>query len=175
MTIRKGARVVIRRSSFLHPKSSIEHFVASHPFNSALQIYLPRTNETSHIHQERQDVGAEAGVESVDPPDDLSASPSRAKENSQVSVADQPYSSCPYSLIRCNLAALLEADFLERHIRGSCAQFSALSVNTPTDRTDVAGIVPDGHLILSVTKHTYERLGLVGQHVSHDPGTFLCT
>ncbi|CAL8467676.1 g7214 [Coccomyxa elongata] len=51
-------------------------------------------------------------------------------------------------------------------------RFCALSVNTHLDRTDAAAILPNGHLVLSVRRSTYERLGLVGQHATHDPDVY---
>lgn len=166
MTIRKGARIVIRRSSFSHPKSTVDAFVISHPFNSALQICLPRTTETTANSQVRESVGADVSADPVSTPYDL-----RTSEFSQDSVVHR-ISRLAYNLLRCNLAVLLDSEFLERHVRGLCAEFTALSVNTPIDRTDVAAILPGGQLVLSVTRDTYERLELVGKHAFHDKGIF---
>ena len=67
-----------------------------------------------------------------------------------------------YHLLRCNLAALADEDFVERHVRPEAAHFCALSVNTPLDRTDAAAVLPDGRLVLAVTDETHQKLGLVG-------------
>lgn len=67
-----------------------------------------------------------------------------------------------FHLMRCNLAALAEEDFVERHVRPEAAQFCALSINAPLDRTDAAAVLPEGRLVLAVTDETYQQLGLPG-------------
>lgn len=176
MASRKGARVVVRRSSFSHPKSCIDKFVANHPFNSALQVLLPDDVDKNSILKLDSAFDAESSVQVIRTAHDVPNPPTIAADsvlNLQQNKVVNQINGRGYSTVRCNIAIFLDTEFLERHVRGECARFSALSVNTPIDRTDVAAILPDGDLVLSVTRSTYERLGVVGKHASHDPGNHL--
>ena len=144
MTAKKGARLIVRRSHFEHPNSKLAAFVEGHPYNCAVQLLLPES------------VSDSAGA---------SATPWGA-----ASPTAERISGRHYSLVRCQLAALADEEFVERHIRAEAACFCALSANTPLDRTDAAAILPDGHLVLSVTGETYIRLGLLGSHDPERPG-----
>ena len=75
-----------------------------------------------------------------------------------------------YTLVRCNLACLVEHDFVERHVRAEAASFCALVVGTRADLDDSAAILPDGKLHLAVSQGTYQNLGLQGARVPHNPG-----
>lgn len=172
MTIRKGPRVVVRRSSFLHPKSCIGEFVASHPFNSALQICLPKSSWYEESKKVNGGLTADVDVDLTTSTGDLGENVDQQRAQSARQLVEKRIHDCSYILKRCNVAVLLDTEFLERHVRGQYAQFCALSVNTHLDRTDAAAILPNGHLVLSVRRSTYERLGLVGQHATHDPGSF---
>lgn len=148
MTAKKGARLIVRRSHFEHPNSKLPAFVEGHPFNCALQVILPQGVSES--------TGASTGPWGP-------ASPTAERTSGR-----------HYSLVRCQLAALADEEFAERHIRAEAACFSALSANTPLDRTDAAAILPDGHLVLSVTGETYSRLGLLGLNDRERPGPECC-
>lgn len=172
MTTRKGPRVVVRRSSFLHPKSGIQEVVASHPFNSALQITFPRRNSQEDLKGVSEGLTANVDVDITTSSGDLGELVDQHRAHSARQLIEKRINDGSYTLIRCNVAVLLDTDFIERHVRGQCAHFCALSVNTQLDRTDAAAILPNGHLVLSVRRSTHERLGLVGQHATNDPGSY---
>lgn len=66
-----------------------------------------------------------------------------------------------YYAIRCNAGLFSDAAFVESHVKG--AQLYAISAATPLDRTDTVAITPDGKMHLSVTKDTFQQLGLPGK------------
>ena len=172
MTIRKGPRVVVRRSSFSHSKSCVDGFIASHPFNSALQICLPKIYRQEESKSLSEGLTVTEHINVPTSPGDLGEVVDQHRTQSAQQLVEKHVNDCTYTLIRCNVAVLLDTEFIERHVRGQYAQFCALSVNTHLDRTDAAAILPNGHLVLSVRRSTHTRLGLVGQHASHDPGSF---
>jgi hypothetical protein len=61
--------------------------------------------------------------------------------------------------------------FLQADVRVllETGQLLATSVRAPVDQMAAAALVPPGHLILSLDKDTYERLGLTGRasHFHH--------
>ncbi|KAI8825190.1 ribonuclease P 40kDa subunit-domain-containing protein [Fimicolochytrium jonesii] len=59
------------------------------------------------------------------------------------------------------LSHFLDETFLKNYVRQG--GFTALRVNARLDTDDVFAILPTGHLLLSLTKDTYESLGLVGK------------
>ena len=173
---------MVRRSYFGHPKCALTTFISGHPLNYALELILPDAKieifpsqqESSAIKpaqnfQNTPILGAESAsfacaTEAVSP---------RGLEERALDSFARQLGSRNYTLVRCNLACLVEHDFVERHIRGEAASFCALSVNTPIDSGDSAAILPDGRLHLAVSEDTYRRLGLQGAHAPHNPGT-LC-
>lgn len=180
MSPRQGARLVVRHSSFGHPKCALSSFVEGHPLNHAIEII--KANSRPFKGHLAQPDSAEASIEpgQTSPICDSEAAglcPSTGRnlhegtfhDSSEVSL--RSIGSREYTLVRCNLACLVEHDFVERHIRAEAASFCAVSVSTKNDEDDSAAILPDGKLHLAVSKEAYQRLGLPGAHVLHNPGT----
>lgn len=178
---KKGCRLVLRHSNFQHPKSYLSSFVESHPFNCSLQILLPTFSayDSSGAKLGRslgpprsfRSAGDGPGSEE-DPGTDRGASTSEALKkltDSQKKVLNH-ISDRHYTVLHCSTSVFLDTEFIERHVRAEAAQFCALSVNTPADRSDTAAVLPEGRLVLSVSRETHERLGLVGARALHDPG-----
>ncbi|KAK9728179.1 hypothetical protein K7432_001288 [Basidiobolus ranarum] len=62
---------------------------------------------------------------------------------------------------RLRLSYFIQPEFLRSHVRNGSV--TALTHNTGIDTDDVFALDSTGHLILSVTKDTYEELGLIGK------------
>ncbi len=180
MSPKQGARLVVRRSYFGHPKCALTTFISGQPLNHALELILPDARI--------ENLPSEQVSRAIKPTQNFQNTPileierasfacateaksPRGLENRALDALEQQLGSRRYILVRCNLACLVEHDFVERHIRGEAASFCALSVNTPIDSGDSAAILPDGRLHLAVSEDTYRRLGLQGAHVPHNPGT----
>ena len=180
MSPKQGARLVVRRSYFGHPKCALTTFISGHPLDHALQLILP--DARIEILPSVQDSSAIKPAQNFQNTPILdterasfacateAVSPRGLEERALDSFAQQ-LGSRNYTLVRCNLACLVEHDFVERHIRGEAASFCALSFNTPIDSDDSVAVLPDGRLHLAVSEDTYRRLGLQGTHVPHNPGT----
>ena len=181
MSPRQGARLVVRHSSFGHPKCALGAFIEGHPLNHALEVIKPGNRPLKGLSG--QSDSAETSIEpgQTSPICDSEAAgvgPSTGEtlhggitpdslELDVVSIGSREY-----TLIRCNLACLVEHDFVERHIRAEAASFCAVSVGKNADEDDSAAILPDGKLHLAVSKEAYQRLGLQGAHVPHNPGAY---
>ena len=170
---------MVRRSYFGHPKCALTTFISGHPLNHALELILPDARiDNSPYGQESSP---------IKPAQNFQNTPILGTERATFACATEAISpqglgkraldaltqqlgSRRYTLVRSNLACLVEHDFVERHIRGEAASFCALSVNTSIDSGDSAAILPDGRLHLAVSEDTYRRLGLQGAHVPHNPG-----
>ena len=181
MSPRQGARLVVRHSSFGHPKCALGAFIEGHPLNHAIEIISP-----SATHSEGSSTHLNSAERSLKPGQ---TSPICGSEAAEVSprtsesvhgTTSHDFLAAPlrrvgsreYTLVRCNLACLVEHDFVERQIRAEAASFCAVSVDRRADTGDSAAILPDGKLHLAVSKEAYHRLGLQGAHVSHNPGAW---
>ena len=171
---------MVRRSYFGHPKCALTTFISGHPLNYALELILsdariensPSEQESSAIKPAQNFQNTPIlGTERASFACATEATSPRGLEKRVLDALAQQLGSRRYTLVRCNLACLVEHDFVERHVRGEAASFCALSVNTPIDSGDSAAILPDGRLHLAVSEETYRRLGLQGAHVPHNPGT----
>ncbi|CAG9771973.1 unnamed protein product [Ceutorhynchus assimilis] len=69
-----------------------------------------------------------------------------------------------YKVAKLNLADLVEAVFLNSFIKKG--KLSLLSIGTKIDADNCCAVTPDGNLILSLLKDTYQSCGLEGK-VSH--------
>ena len=173
---------MVRRSCFGHSKCALSAFISGHPLNHALEIILPDARIQT-VPSEQRTSGSEpaqsprktpiSGTVSASFAFATEAKSCRGPQDNAVDALAQQLGSRRYTLVTCNLACLVEHDFVERHIRGEAASFCAVSVNTPIDSGDSAAILPDGRLHLAVSDETHRRLGLQGAHVPHNPGA-LC-
>ncbi|KAI9209832.1 ribonuclease P 40kDa subunit-domain-containing protein [Polychytrium aggregatum] len=68
---------------------------------------------------------------------------------------------------RIGLSFFLQPEILKAIKRGS---FRAMNLDAKIDASDVFALLPDGILVLSVEKDTYETLGLVGEHSRFSKG-----
>ncbi|KAK2553097.1 Ribonuclease P protein subunit p40 [Acropora cervicornis] len=66
-----------------------------------------------------------------------------------------------FSLIEAPLHAFIETDFIKTFVKDG--QFVALSWETRVDTGNCVAVLPNGTLILSLNKDTYEQLGLTGK------------
>ncbi|XP_067055757.1 ribonuclease P protein subunit p40-like isoform X1 [Acropora muricata] len=66
-----------------------------------------------------------------------------------------------FSLIEAPLHAFIETDFIKTFVKDG--QFVALSWETRIDTGNCVAVLPNGTLILSLNKDTYEQLGLTGK------------
>lgn len=179
MSPRQGARLVVRHSSFGHPKCALGAFIEGHPLNHAIEIISPnvRDNEGPLAHPNSAEAATEPGQSSSicgSEAAGLSPSISRAVRGTTchdiMELSLRRIEFRENTLVKCNLACLMEHDFVERQIRAEAASFCAVSIDTRADVGDSAAILPDGKLHLAVSKEAYQRLGLHGAHVPHNPG-----
>lgn len=179
MSPKEGARLLARQSDFGHPKCALSNFIFGHPLNQAVSILYPQiNNEKTPTEQENSSSTFEGQIEKAPicgsetaqfgPRTDHTSHKSRP-DHAFEAIA-QRLRSREYTAVRCNLACLVEHDFVERHIRGEAASFCAQSVGTLIDGGDSAAVLPDGKLHLAVSEATYQRLGLQGARVPHNPG-----
>ena len=179
MSPRQGARLVVRHSSFDHLKCALSAFIAGHPLNHALEIVQPflynHSADLSHLNVAKAsfEPGHKAsicatGAVGVTPSTGAALHDSESDDTLKANL--QRIASREYTLVRCNSACLVEHDFVERHIRAEAASFCAISVGTQTSDSDSVAILPDGKLHLAVSANTFQRLGLQGAHVPHNPG-----
>ena len=179
MSPRQGARLVVRRSSFGHPKCALSALISGHPLNHAVELIKPDPKyvDESSTHLNNAEAPLEPGQSSpICGSDAANVGPSTSgtlHDNASQSTLEEllrSIGSREYTMVRCNLACLVEHDFVERHIRAEAASFCAMSVGTRADVGDSAAILPDGKLHLAVSQDAYQRLGLQGAHVPHNPG-----
>ncbi|KAK5671579.1 hypothetical protein QVD99_001426 [Batrachochytrium dendrobatidis] len=91
--------------------------------------------------------------------------PSTSLDNS--SLALQLPDSIPYYHARLPLSFFISSEFIDSHIKsGSCI---ASSIDTRIDVDDCVALIEPGHLVLSLTKDTYESAGLTGHKCKTDP------
>lgn len=182
MSPKQGARLVVRRSSFGHPKCALTAFIAGHPLNHAVNLILPHTTgkdevlkqvHTTETTSKPVDGHSISDTERADVSHTTHQTSHGTGFDNTLDASLERIASRGYSLIRCSLACLVEHDFVERHIRAEAASFCALSVSNPADSGDSTAILPDGKLHLAVSEGTYQRLGLQGARVSHNTGAQL--
>jgi hypothetical protein len=153
-------------------------FIEAHPFNCSIQILLPifragiPGSEADDAHSAIPSahvlhLGNGGGWEPIVGPN---GNEYAANDDLDKTELVQHISEREYTLLTCKLSVFLETDFVERHIRAECAQFCALSINARLDTTDACAILPDGRLLISATRETYERLGVVGAHAAQTAG-----
>ncbi|XP_054284120.1 ribonuclease P protein subunit p40-like isoform X3 [Macrosteles quadrilineatus] len=65
-----------------------------------------------------------------------------------------------YKVVGFSVHKLLDKQFIESFINKG--ELTALSVGTCIDTDDCAAIIPSGHLVLNLTKETFQSLGLEG-------------
>ena len=63
--------------------------------------------------------------------------------------------------VRVPLASLLSIDFLDEYVRKG--EFSAFTIDSRIDHSNVVAFLPNGVLILTVDRDTYQSLGLTGR------------
>ena len=131
-----------KASAFDHPKAPHADALAERPFTSAVQILIPR------------------GSSRAGPLTDVSGA---LRLDSDVDGANVG----AHVVAELTLADLLDEAFLARHVRARAperksAGFRAVCVDGRIDRDDVAALLPDGRLVLSLTPETYRRFGVPG-------------
>ena len=180
MSPRQGARLVVRHSSFGHPKCALDAFIEGHPLNHALEVIKPNKRQCKGVSGQPDSAERSIKPGQTSPICDSEAAglaPSTGRSlhegicQNSLELDLRSIGSREYALIRCNLACLVEHDFVERHIRAEAASFCAVSLCTQAEENDSAAILPDGKLHMAVSKEAYQRLGLQGAHVPHNPGT----
>ncbi|KAL6073530.1 Ribonuclease P protein subunit p40 [Balamuthia mandrillaris] len=72
-----------------------------------------------------------------------------------------------YFLPNCSLSRLLEPSFLNAHVRQG--ELRAISIGSRIDAQNVCAILPNGKMLLSLDKDTYEQLGLTGRKAAFPP------
>lgn len=131
-----------KASAFDHPKAPHADALAERPFTSAVQILIPR------------------GSSRAGPLTDVSGALRLDSDVDGASVG-------AHVVAELTLADLLDEAFLARHVRARAperksAGFRAVCVDGRIDRDDVAALLPDGRLVLSLTPETYRRFGVPG-------------
>lgn len=76
-----------------------------------------------------------------------------------------------YTVIDCNLSALLSSEFLQHTIRQPAVHFQAVSLPSKLASPDSVSITPDATCYIRLSSQSYEQLGLPGKKLSQELGT----
>ncbi|KAI8052492.1 ribonuclease P 40kDa subunit-domain-containing protein [Syncephalis plumigaleata] len=131
-------RTLITQASLTWPRSRHERIIRDHYFNHALQVFLPLARAPQ-------------------PP------PSWLAIGGEQLLDGSPDQTAFYYDVNLPLTYFIQPEFITQYIRNKATSVIAISVGAQIDQDDVVALDATGHLILNVTKDTYEKLGLDGR------------
>ncbi|KJE92558.1 hypothetical protein CAOG_03503 [Capsaspora owczarzaki ATCC 30864] len=142
---RPGALRFAAQAPPLDKDALVHRILSEHPLNHAVELVLPWARDRAISANAKQTNAADSVT--------------------RMSVA-QPLKSAEFHVIEIPLLALLDTEFLQRHVRNG--HFVAMSVSERLDGSTCVPAVADGFLTLSLSKEAYELCGLEGQLSKHE-------
>lgn len=149
------SRLMVYRSSFLHPKSSHLTIIRNHPFNHQVELFVPNNfgQKSKKKKEIKIPIKRQPKNESQNERDSKNEIPQ--KSHSNPFGGSQKY----YELTSSDLfSSILSKEFIEKFIRPGLVV--GVSRGGIADCGPVIGITSQGILIFSLDHNTYQQFGL---------------